>query len=811
MRIFVASWFFPPATSSEGIVTYKLLRNSKHQYDVCSSTSKQWGYKSTIHMDADNIKQFCVETDDIETWVEKAVEIFAENHAKEPYDAIMTRSMPPESVDVARLIKKTNPNIPWIASLADPIAKEAYQVKGWILDTEALREDEKIQFHEALKSGCDAWKNHPFEGVRRMCELKEIEDYAISNADALIFPCDTLKSYVLGSRRRKNTITVPHSFDRSLVPAPVKKETSQEEKITLAFLGHSDATRSLEPVVRACQLLRSTDNHALDNLKIRIIGHVPDDVRALVYNYYLYDCISIEESVDYLTSLKVMQESDWLLHIDAYFDFLEDTGGSIYFAGKIADYMATKAPILSITGCNSPAYNITKQAGGICCDPNDIGGIAQALADIATNNAHAEANLEFRAKYDAATVAIDYDRRIEEVASPLTQSFTRTEWPQIAEGDPSAQKLLSICIPSYKVECYLDRCLYSMITSGIADKLEIFVVNDGSPDSSREIGLAYQNHYPGIVHLIDKENGGHGSTINAAISAATGLYFRVVDGDDWVDGKSLAKLLNNITQKEAFADLISSNYYQVFCESGELVPWTKKAAFEDYRLYDFSSTDFSTEYFTIHSIMIKTDILKKAEFKIQEHTFYVDVEYGLFPIPYVDTVMFAPEYVYRYAVGNAEQSINPENFVKRYDHHDRVIRRMLNYLEDNRSIMSKGQVDYIESLFVNHFLRTHYQLSLVWDADEARGFSRAKDFDLFLKKLNPSLRRRALKRYRAIRQASRRGFNPGITPKLKTIEHGSMTAIRPLIGRAARRFARTSVGRNLAQNESLKRFVKRHI
>ena len=75
MKIFVAAWFFPPATSSEGIVTYKLLRNSKNEYDVFSSKSKLWGYKATMTTNGEpNITVYSIQTDDIDEWVEWCVD-----------------------------------------------------------------------------------------------------------------------------------------------------------------------------------------------------------------------------------------------------------------------------------------------------------------------------------------------------------------------------------------------------------------------------------------------------------------------------------------------------------------------------------------------------------------------------------------------------------------------------------------------------------------------------------------------------------------------------------------------------------------
>ena len=118
MNIFVASWFFPPTTSSEGIVTYKLLRNSKNNYDVFCSTSRQWSYSSAMDMaEDDKIKVYSIETDEIEEWQKWAVDQFEKMYEERQYDCIMTRSTPPESIVIGRAIKKKHPEIKWIASI----------------------------------------------------------------------------------------------------------------------------------------------------------------------------------------------------------------------------------------------------------------------------------------------------------------------------------------------------------------------------------------------------------------------------------------------------------------------------------------------------------------------------------------------------------------------------------------------------------------------------------------------------------------------------------------------------------------------
>lgn len=804
MKFFVASWFFPPSTSSEGIVTYKLFRNSMHKYDVCSSRSTQWSYQHELEVRADNIRVFPVDTDEFDVWIEQAVELFEANHAKQPYDAIMTRSMPPESIEIARRIKEAHPDIPWVASLGDPIAKSPYDYKGLILENPDISDSEKHWFRYALRDGCSAWETNQHENIRTMCAQKTLEDYVVNTADALIFPCDTLKNYVLASRRRKNALVVPHSYDPTLYPK-ANSTPKIDNRIEFCFIGHSDVVRSLKPFVLALNEIRKASPHTLDNIHLRFIGNTPEEVRTLINNFYLFDTISVEPSVDYLTSLKIMKESDWLLHVDAQFDFLDEPGGSIFFAGKIADYMGTNKPILSLTGKGTPADIITRRAGGISVRQDDIAGIAETFEKIADGVLPTTINRKYRDCYSAPEVAKRYDQHISE-ALDRNRPFIRRFWPTTPEAKPLVQKMLSICVPAYNVESYLDRCLHSLVTCEVADWLEILVVNDGSPDSSREIALAYQEHYPSIVTLIDKQNGGHGSTINAALAKASGLYFRVIDGDDWVDSANLAKMLKKIEAEKLYADLVSSNYHQVYIEDGHTVPWMKISGRDNYVIFDLATEDMTMEYFTMASAMVKTDILRKANFIIQENTFYVDVEYILFPIPFVNTVMFTPEFIYRYAVGNADQSINPEIFTKRYDHHDRVIRRMLTYYTDHKPTMTKGQKEYMSSLFLRHLLKSHYTLSLMWDSNRERGFARAKDFDMFFKSSDPELYEACRKRYPQLKKAQDANFNPG-----RLSEPIDLDCMDSAMKVGLKKIARTKPGSKIAHNRYIRAIGRRII
>ena len=126
-------------------------------------------------------------------------------------------------------------------------------------------------------------------------------------------------------------------------------------------------------------------------------------------------------------------------------------------------------------------------------------------------------------------------------------------------------KLLSIAIPCYNSEAYLSKCVESLLPGG--DDVEIFLINDGSHDRTGEIADEYEKKYPGIVYAIHQENGGHGEAVNAGIRNATGLYFKVVDSDDWVSENYIEKLYKLL--KDSDSDISVVNYVKGIIEYGK--------------------------------------------------------------------------------------------------------------------------------------------------------------------------------------------------------------------------------------------------
>lgn len=251
----------------------------------------------------------------------------------------------------------------------------------------------------------------------------------------------------------------------------------------------------------------------------------------------------------------------------------------------------------------------------------------------------------------------------------------------MAERHCKGKKLLTVLVPVYNVENYLRQCLESLAIEELLDKIEVLIIDDGSPDCSYKIAEAYQKQYPSSFRLIRKENGGHGSTINRGIREATGKYFKVLDGDDWVNQEAFVNLILYLETAES--DIVYSNYVWFYEQTG-----SEKQALKEAFAGVVYGKDYAFEgvcdklYIKMHSMTIKTSILRDNRIQLDEHCYYVDTEYVIYPIPFVQTISFINENVYMYRVGLSEQSVNLRNMQKRISEHLKVIRSLIVFYKD---------------------------------------------------------------------------------------------------------------------------------
>ncbi len=228
-------------------------------------------------------------------------------------------------------------------------------------------------------------------------------------------------------------------------------------------------------------------------------------------------------------------------------------------------------------------------------------------------------------------------------------------------------KTLSISVAAYNMEKLIRQNLDSFVNSENADDIEVLVINDGSKDSTAQIVEEYVKKYPDTVKLINQENAGPGSTVNKGIEFATGKYFRMVDADDWVgDGfESFVEALKNCD-----ADMVVTNYICVD-DKTNLTKKVKIQGLTDGVVADFSKVCESL-LLEMHSVTFKTEILKQNNVRVF-NGFYTDIQYLLFPSPFVKTVLYLDTDVYMYRVSLSGQSMSPESMQKNIKMHDDML------------------------------------------------------------------------------------------------------------------------------------------
>ena len=266
------------------------------------------------------------------------------------------------------------------------------------------------------------------------------------------------------------------------------------------------------------------------------------------------------------------------------------------------------------------------------------------------------------------------------------------------------EKILSVSIASYNVEKYIRKALDSCCVPEIMDRLEVLVVNDGSTDSTLEIAREYETKYPGTFRVIDKKNGGYGSTVNASIKAATGRYFRLLDGDDWFDREGLVSFIEELSGAEE--DMIIAQFKRVFEEDGHEEIRNEAEDIHEKVVHFDQLGDH--EWFTMHAISYRTKILQENGVRLTEHCFYTDQEYDLLPLPWVDTVRIFPQVVYCYRIGRGEQSVSPEGLEKHYNDQTIVLKRLYT-VYPNVGEKKTAKDKYIFNYFV---LRTFLQIKV---------------------------------------------------------------------------------------------------
>lgn len=238
-------------------------------------------------------------------------------------------------------------------------------------------------------------------------------------------------------------------------------------------------------------------------------------------------------------------------------------------------------------------------------------------------------------------------------------------------------KLISFVVPCYNSSSYMHHALDTILE--IKEDIELIIVNDGSTDDTLKIAKEYQKKYPQVIKVIDKENGGHGSGVNAGLGIASGKYFKVVDSDDWVDTSSLKKVV--ATLKKQNIDMLIVNY--VYEKEGSPKEMGYLNVFKENEIFTWQEVGHFkvSEYLLMHSVFYKTSLLKEIHLTLPEHTFYVDNIFVYYPLPFVKTMYYLNVPLYRYFIGRTDQSVNERVMIGRVDEQIKVTKMMIDFFD----------------------------------------------------------------------------------------------------------------------------------
>mgnify|MGYP004566162071 FL=1 len=240
-------------------------------------------------------------------------------------------------------------------------------------------------------------------------------------------------------------------------------------------------------------------------------------------------------------------------------------------------------------------------------------------------------------------------------------------------------KLLSFAIPCYNSEAYMEKCIESILPGG--EDVEILIVDDGSKDRTAEIADEYARKYPTICKAIHQENGGHGEAVNTGIRNATGLYFKVVDSDDWVDPDAYCKILKKLKELAGgnkHLDMMLANYvYEK--EGAKHKKVMRQTGFPQDQIFTWNDIRhfFKGHYILMHSVIYRTQLLRECGLELPKHTFYVDNIYVYKPLPSVKTMYYMDVDFYRYFIGRDDQSVNEKVMISRIDQQIKVNKIMV--------------------------------------------------------------------------------------------------------------------------------------
>ena len=358
----VISWFYPPGNSSEGLVTYKLLKASGLTFDVFTRKTHDenvWDRNvNEAALTAKNVRVITASTNDRDEWIQEAVEFFAKNAEK--YDFVMSRIMPPAAHIAGANIKDRFPDVLWVASFGDPLVDPlSYNVikasdnpfpmqrfyrQNWTSPKKLFSKDEKRKWKELGAQ----WEKQRKKDMAEIMETELLNQRVFQNADLLVFnnPYQIKRAFADDyAKYQKKGILIPHTFDEELYPDT--KKAKLDKKVHFVYTGHLDSRRNIRALLNGIKLLKDRDDKLERLVQFDLYGHVDDGDKKAIKEKGLEKIVRTYGDIDYQKSLAKVSEADWALLIDVNLNAkMEDY---VYLPAKLIDYIGAKKRVFAIT------------------------------------------------------------------------------------------------------------------------------------------------------------------------------------------------------------------------------------------------------------------------------------------------------------------------------------------------------------------------------------------------------------------------------------------------------------------------------
>ena len=297
-------------------------------------------------------------------------------------------------------------------------------------------------------------------------------------------------------------------------------------------------------------------------------------------------------------------------------------------------------------------------------------------------------------------------------------------------------KLITFAVPCWNSSAYMSHCIDNLLATG-AEDIEILIVDDGSEkDNTAEIADRYETENPGIVKAIHQENAGHGGAVMTGIRNASGIYYKVVDSDDWLDTEELKKVLETLRALPCPVDMFIANYIYDKVEENhqKVIRYTRSLPVNRIFTWPETKAFHKGEYMLMHALIYRTALLRRSGMELPKHTFYVDNLYAYIPMKDVRLMYYMDVDLYHYYIGRSDQSVNEKIMISRIDQQLRVNKMMADIDLDavKEPQAAKYMYSYLEII-------TGVSSILIEVSRTEENYAKRKELWEYIRKTNPGV------------------------------------------------------------------------